>query len=146
MPKKKRVQGTLDKQYLVSSPLRVPVSTRKDYILNMNQSRVTHYRVYAKAKREYTKLMKYLMVDLPVFTQIYLTFVLYPKTKRLTDLDNVCSQHAKFFQDALVHYNRIEDDNYKYIKQIRFKFGVVSPKNPRVDVIINPVVSERQKE
>jgi len=145
MAKSKGKPSSYDKQYLVSSPLRVAVSTRKDYILNLNQSRVTHFRVYAKAKREYTRLMKYILDGLPVFEEVDLTFILYPKTKRLTDLDNVCSAHAKFFQDAFVHYGRIEDDNYKFVKRIHFKFGVVSPKNPRVDVIIKPIVSGRQR-
>ena len=125
--------------YKVSSPLRVPVTKKRDMILNMNQVNAAHFRTYAKAKREYTALMRHFIKDLPVFKAVDITFILNPKTRRLTDLDNVCSIHAKFFQDALVHWGKLVDDDYKHVKRLHFKFGVVSPKDPRVDVIIKPI-------
>lgn len=134
-----------DSSYTVSSPLEVKVSSRKHFILNMNQMRTTHFRVLAKAKAEYTRLMRYIIRDLPIFKQVELTFIMYPKTRRLCDVDNVCSVQAKFFQDALVHWGKIEDDNYNYIKDIHFAFGKVSKDRPRVDVIIRPVSKEDQK-
>jgi hypothetical protein len=127
-------------EYLISSPLRVPTSKRKDFILNMNQALSSHFRVYSKAKRVYTNLMKHLVVTtLPVFKAVEVTFTLYPKTKRRTDLDGVCSIHSKFFLDTLVYSGRIEDDDYWHVKGIHFAFGFVCPENPRVDITIKSI-------
>lgn len=88
-------------------------------------------------KRAYTERMLPLLKDLPVFENpIILKFVLYPSNKRLCDVDNICSIHAKFFQDALVKAGKIKDDNYLFIKETRHAIGEVDTKNPRVVVYL----------
>lgn len=69
-----------------------------------------------------------------------IVYTLYPKTKHLSDLDNVCSVHAKFFQDALVELKKIPDDNYNYIVSTKFLFGSIDPENPRVEIDIEEII------
>lgn len=71
-------------------------------------------------------------IDYPVV----MYYVLYPKTKRLTDIGNVCSVHQKFVEDALINLGTIEDDNYTFIHGSVFTFGGVDKLNPRVTVEI----------
>lgn len=125
---------------LISSPLDVPVNkSGKKFILNMNNYRNTHYHVLNKAKKVYKELISQSILGLPLFNKIKLEFTLYPKTKRSTDLDNVCSIHAKFFQDALTELGRIPDDNYNHIVEVTYKFGSVDKENPRVDITITEI-------
>jgi len=68
--------------------------------------------------------------------QIELTLVLYPRNKKLTDLDNVCSIHTKYFSDCLVELGKLPDDNYKHLTKITYLFGEVDKTNPRVEIFI----------
>ena len=70
------------------------------------------------------------------FDRIALVFTLYPKTRLLTDISNVCSVHDKFFCDALSEFGKIEDDNYKFLPEITYRFGEVDKENPRVEIEI----------
>ena len=139
-PREKKESIVYDKYYRVSSPLEVKVSSRRKLILNLNQLLKTDYRVVNKAKAEYTRLMRSTLLYLPQFERVALKFVMFPKTRRLCDVDNVCSVQAKFFQDALVHWGKLEDDNHSYIRHLDFHFGGIDKDNPRVDVIIKPIV------
>lgn len=74
---------------------------------------------------------------LPVFSgKVQITYTLYPKTKRLTDVSNVCSVVDKFFCDALVKMGKLEDDNYLFLPKVIYQFGEVDKDNPRVDIEI----------
>ena len=124
---------------LIVSPLKVPVSTNKFFILSLNNYRNTHHRVLAVSKVAYRNIMKEEILKLPSMDKgCSLVFIAYPKTKRLSDLDNICSVVCKYFQDAMVYYNRIPDDNTKYIKNIQYEFGEVDKYFPRVEVIVVP--------
>lgn len=124
---------------LISSPLVVPVSSKRNFTLNMNQYRNTHFQVLNKAKKTYKDIITRHVLALPLFNKVKLEFVLYPATHRKTDLDNVCAIHNKFFQDALVELGRIPEDNYEYISEITYKFGYVDKDNPRVDITITGI-------
>ena len=132
--------------HMVCSPLSVPVSKAKKFIININNMRTTHYRVQAKAKRVYTQLMRQLLSDCPIFGKVEVEFVMFPGSMRKMDLDNVCGGHAKYFLDALQEWGKLEDDNYNYVKGIHYYFGEVQKDNPRVEVTITEYVSERQEE
>ena len=67
------------------------------------------------------------------------TYYIYYPNKRKFDLDNVGSVTAKFFQDALVEFDKLPDDNYDYVKEVMFKFGGIDKDNPRVEVEIEEV-------
>lgn len=124
----------------VSSPLVVilPRKTKADkrFILNLNVYRNTYYIVLNQAKSLYSEVMEEQIKALPEMDKIKVTFTVYPKTRRLTDIPNVCIIHDKFFMDALVHDGKLVDDNYKYHCESTYKFGEVDKENPRVDIEI----------
>lgn len=122
--------------YKVKSPLRVPVSKKKFFTLNLNIYRNTHYAVLGEAKIVYTEHMKNQISTLPVMDKVELLYVIYPKTKLLCDISNVGSIHDKFFCDALVKFGRLPDDDYRYLKDVHYRMGKVDPKNPRVDIYL----------
>lgn len=141
LPERGVIIMQLVKSGLISAPLEVPVTktTNKKFILNLNNYRNTHFQVLNKAKQVYKELISHSILNLPEFSKVHIEFVLYPKTNRKTDLDNVCSVHAKFFQDALVELGKLPDDTYDYVKGISYKFGFVDKGNPRVDIIVTEV-------
>ena len=129
---------------LIISPLRVPVSKKKDFILNLNNYRNTHFRVLAKAKKVYTEIMLTTqLVGQPGMLQAELFYTLFPKTRRRTDLGNVISIHQKFFEDAMVAAHMIPDDDYKHIlRNTQCPFIEVDKLNPRVEILIRPIEVE----
>ena len=114
---------------------------RKNCALNLNFYRNAHYQTLNKMKVEFSKVIEPELDKLPSFKSIDLTYTLYPKTKRLCDISNVCSIVDKFFCDALVNKGKLPDDNYQYIKDIKYTFGSIDKDNPRVTVKINGVFS-----
>ena len=120
--------------YKIDSPLRVPAG-KKDFVLNLNKYRNTHYYDLNKAKIAYCLIIREQIRSLPTFNNcLSITYTLYPKTKHLCDLDNVLSIHAKFFQDSLVAGGKIPDDNYNFINHCQFEFGGIDKENPRVEI------------
>lgn len=124
--------------YKVELPLCISLSKNKLFHLNLNVYRNAHYRVLAKAKKVFTEEVSPLVQGLPLFKEISLEYILYPATNRRVDISNICSVVDKFFEDTLVVNNKIEDDNYHYVKEIKFTIGKVDKQNPRIDVIITP--------
>lgn len=122
----------------IISPLEVPTGKKK-FILNLNNYRNTHYILLNKAKQNYFYMIKSHLKHLKGknYDKAILTYTLYPKSARLTDLDNVISIHQKFFQDALVKEKVIKEDNYKHISHNIQKFGAIDKNNPRVEIEID---------
>jgi len=79
------------------SPLYVMVGKKKIY-LNLNVYRNLHHQALNKAKINYKAIIADQVIKLPIMDRIMIQYVLYPKTRRLTDLDNVISIHAKFLR------------------------------------------------
>lgn len=121
------------------SPLRVPQTKSKHFILNLNNYRNTHYQTLNKVKINYKGLMAHQIQQLPEFNRIGLILTLYPASHRLTDVANVCSIHEKFFADALVELGKLPDDNYIYLPESGYRFGTVDKENPRVEITIHPL-------
>ena len=115
---------------------------RKNFALNLNFYRNAHYQTLNKMKIEFSKVIEPELMKLPSFKSIDLIYTLYPKTKRLCDVSNVCSIVDKFFCDALVNIGKLPDDNYQYIKNIKYTFGNVDKDNPRVTVNISGDINE----
>mgnify|MGYP003557456731 CR=1 FL=1 len=115
---------------------------RKNYALNLNIYRNAHYQTLNKMKVEFSKVIEPELMKLPSFKSINLTYTLYPKTKRLCDIANVCSIVDKFFCDALVNIGKLPDDNYEYLKNITYTFGSIDKDNPRVTVKISGEINE----
>ena len=123
---------------MIVSPLKVPVS-KKFFILNLNNYRNAHYIVLNKAKINYKSLISNQVKKLPKFEKIEIHYVLYPGTKRRTDIGNVISIHKKFFEDALTEFGIIKDDDYKHIVRSSEEFGAVDKNNGRVEIFIKDI-------
>ena len=118
-------------------PLRVRISKTKDFILNLNVFRNTHYRVLSMAKRRYS--------DIVIATAPYIDYkiercelkvTLYPKTRRRADLSNACSIVDKFAMDSLQDKGYFNDDDYHTIPKVTYEFGEVDKENPRFEIEI----------
>lgn len=131
----------------ISVPLRVQISKNGFFALNLNVYRNAHYMTLNKAKVTFKEFIAPFLVQIPKLKSCSLEYVLYPKTHKLCDVSNVCSIVDKFFSDALVELGHLEDDNYTFIKDIKYSFGKVDPENPRIDVIItgDPVEEEQMQ-
>ena len=127
-------------EHTLISPLRLPQTKKKDFIFNLNVYRVSHYRTLNTMKIRYKLYMEDQISLLPSMDKVIIDYILYPKTRRRTDLGNVLSVHQKFLEDAIVLGNRLPDDDYKHILETRFRFGYVDKNNPRVEVIIKEIV------
>ncbi len=125
---------------VIHSPLKVILPRKrvkdKSFILNLNVYANTNYMILNEAKKKYKEVMKSKILALPFFETVEAVFVLYPKTKHLCDLSNVCSIQEKFFADALVELGRLEEDNYLFWKSSRYLFGSIDKNNPRVAIAL----------
>ena len=126
---------------VLKSPLRVPNSKAGMFSLNLNQYRNAHYQVLNSAKRSYKSLMFAQIQALPELDKISLTYTLYPKDRRICDLDNMLAVQCKFFQDALVELGRLPEDNIHHIRAIDFRYGEVDKDDPRVEIEIESYLS-----
>jgi Holliday junction resolvase RusA-like endonuclease len=124
---------------MIISPLRVNIGIKKPnfYTLNLNIYRNTHYQKLNIAKRVYKKELQPQLNNKHYSTPVSIKYTWFPKTKRLGDIGNVCCVHQKFFEDALVSYGCIKDDNYLLVAESTFCFGGVDKENPRVEIQIN---------
>lgn len=127
-------------------PIRVPVSKKSYFLINLNVYRNAHYQILNKAKQTFKEMVMNEIKQLPFFNSISLTYVLYPQTHRKQDVANVCSVVDKFFCDALTEAGKLTDDNYDYLKNIHYCFGSVDPSNPRVEVYIQNIFNHSFKE
>ncbi len=118
-------------------PLKVPKSSKKNFILNMNNYRNTHYQSLNKAKINFKAMIADQLKDAPRFKgKVRVEYVLYPATRRLCDLDNVMAVHKKFGQDALVEFGVIEEDTYNILIENKESFGNIDKENPRVEATV----------
>lgn len=116
------------------SPLRVFMTKTKNFILNMNQYRNTHFRLLNHTKINYKKYMERQIIKSDTFGRVVCIYTAYPKTNRKQDLGNVCSIHEKYFEDAMVEFGKLGDDNMKNIPLVIYRYGGVDHENPRVDI------------
>ena len=73
------------------------------------------------------------------YKEIKIEYKVFFKTKRVTDVANVCSVVDKFFSDTLVSSGVVEDDNYLFLKKVVYEFGGIDKDNPRVEATITEV-------
>ena len=90
-------------------------------------------------KKKYKQLMETEIRSLPVFSKIEIHYKLFPRTKRLCDVNNVCSAVDKWFSDALVELGHLTDDNYLYLPRVISEFGGVDKDHPRVEITIKEI-------
>ena len=105
--------------------------------INLNILSNLHHKARSNVKRNYTEWMEQRIKQLPALEgRLRLTYTLYPKTRRLCDVSNICSMVDKFFCDALQEHGVLEDDNYLHIPEINYRFGRIDKFKPRVDILI----------
>lgn len=123
--------------WTIQLPLKVPVSLKRDFYLNLNVYRNADFHTLNRAKVVFGEMVRPLLVGLPDMKQCALEYTLFPSTRRLCDVSNVCSIVDKFFSDTLVDAGKIEDDNYTVVPEVYYHFGAIDKDNPRVDVTIH---------
>lgn len=128
--------------FILESPLTLQISAKKKFSLNLNVYRNTHYQTLNRAKRLYKEHMKAQILELPKLKQIEVRYTVFPKTRRLFDLGNVCSVVDKFFLDALVELGILVDDNYTIVTHTTNAFGEVCKHNPHVRIQIRTKTNE----
>lgn len=119
-----------------SVPLRVKVSKKKYFILNINNYRNAHHRVLSSAKRTFTDYILDLSLDFVPFDKCKLHYRYYPASNRKYDSMNVVSVIDKFVCDALIKKGVIRDDNYKIVEFPTFTPMPPDRDNPRMEVSV----------
>lgn len=137
-------QTNQTKKYTVISPLKVMYyKTKKGeerwFRLNFNQYRNTNGHQLGTVKHAYEELMKPTIDKLPAFNKIKLTYIVYTGSSHKSDVMNWISITDKFFQDCLVLQGKLPDDNFDYVPEVHGYFGGQDTKNPRIEIIIEPI-------
>ena len=110
---------------------------KKNWSLNLNQYRNTHFQILSKAKREFAKIVEADVMALPQYRgRVSLHYTLWLGSKRRTDISNVLSVVDKFFSDTLVEHQRIPDDDSSVIVSVTYSLGGIDPLDPRAEVKI----------
>lgn len=116
-------------------PLVVPVG-KKNISMNLNIYRNLHPQINNKAKVNFKSMMANQILKLPCLNRIKIQYTLYPKTNRKVDVSNVCSVVDKFLCDSLVVLGKLEDDNYQFVPEVTYRFGMISKEDSRVEALI----------
>lgn len=124
--------------WTIQLPIKVPVSKKRDFTLNLNQYRNTHFQVLNKAKVSFEEVVGPLLKGVPRLGECELSYVLFVPTRQLCDVANICSIVDKFFSDTLVSKGKLEDDNYTIVPRVTYSFGRIDKIRPRVEVTIIP--------
>lgn len=107
-------------------PTRIPLRVGKKLIqaIQLNPYRNWHFHLNNKLKEMYSDSIEPILNTFDKLKPpIRLSYTLKAKDKRKRDLGNMCYIVDKFFCDALVKSELIEDDNYFIIDDIRFHFS-----------------------
>jgi hypothetical protein len=124
----------------IDLPLEVYYSKKKKFILNLNNYRNAHYRVLSISKSLYSDNLVPRLKGFDSFTEpVSLTYTYYARSNRRLDISNPCSIIDKFACDALVKAEILEDDSFKQIKEVVYKFGGVEKDNPRCELVISRI-------
>lgn len=116
----------------------IPRKTKEDkvYPINLNSYRNWLPIVSNNIKKEYHAYMLNQCNNLPHFKKIYIVYKPFYAKWWKHDKGNVLSITQKFFLDALVHSETIDDDSDWIVMDELFMAGSVDKDNPRVEVII----------
>ena len=109
--------------------------------LNLNWYRNENFHVLNKVKITFAELVSKDIQHLPKFEAVHLIYEMFPGTAREFDVANVGSIVDKFFSDALVSADKLEDDNYNVVLSASYRFGGIRKGDPHCLVHIQPVLS-----
>lgn len=112
---------------------------KKPFKCNLNIYRNCNRFRLGSVKKEYTKIVHELCLP-PVYEcfsgPVDLLYTLYMPTRRKCDVANICSIIDKFTCDALIKAHVLVDDNYDYIKSVKYSWGGVDKELPRCELFI----------
>jgi len=117
----------------------IPRKTKADkvFMLNLNIYRNCHHMTLNQAKVLWSSIVLHApFVGGDVEAPYHFIYTVYPSSGRKFDLSNVLSVVQKFTDDALIECGVIEDDSYKFIPEIDYRFGHIDKENPRVELEI----------
>ena len=123
---------------IINSPLSIPLSKNKKFILNLNNYRNMYFRTLNNSKIAYKKTMEEQILDqIPVpLEKIAIQYKVFKGDRRRFDVGNVASIHQKYFEDAIVELGRLPDDRHENLPLSFFSFGGISTDRPRVEITI----------
>lgn len=124
--------------YRVICPIYLPQTKKKTFALNLNIYRNAHFLVLNTMKIRFKEKIQEQIDLLPSMGGVKLTYTLFMGTNREMDLSNVCVVVDKFFCDAIVEAGKLEDDNFKFLGSIDYRWGGIDPGNPRCEVTLEP--------
>ena len=120
--------------------LEVGVAKKKTYYLNLNGYRNWQFQLNNQLKKTFKIQVAEKVRELePVKGKCRITYTIHYPTRRLFDIDNIGSVVTKFTHDALVEFEILEDDNYKIVEEIVYRFGGIDKDDPRCDVLIEEI-------
>ena len=123
--------------HVIDLPTFIQVNNKTRFRINLNQYRNAHFQILNKAKVKFAELVHDQIQALPPFKRIAISYTLYPRTRQLCDVSNICAIADKFFCDALKDQGRIPDDNYTIVLGTQYLFGEIDPHRPRVEARIH---------
>lgn len=121
---------------LIKSPLNVPLTSKKQFILNLNNYRNLHYRLLNNSKIVYKQLLTP-QIENEFYYPLEKVGIIYKVFKgdsRRFDIGNICSVHQKYFEDAIVELGKLPDDKAQIIPIVVYKYGGINKDNPRVEI------------
>lgn len=123
---------------VLNLPLRIRnrVKTESYFYLNLNAYRNAPFHELSDMKIKFAEMVQNQIASCPEFEWVEFHYILFPGSAREMDTNNICSIVDKFFCDAFVKAGKLEDDNYKYLRDTRFSPGVIDRNNPRVELHI----------
>ena len=106
---------------------------------SLNVYRNAHYHKNNQAKKKFKSLIHDQLIKFdPIEGQLRFKYIYFARRKD-SDLSNVCAVIIKFFEDSLVEYGLIPDDNVQIVVSIKQEFGGMDRKKPRVECEIEQV-------
>ena len=130
------------KKTTISVPIYLvqPRKTKKDkkYSLSMNAYRNWQFHLSNVLKRQFKDIVRP-QLEGKTFNNPSIEYFLYFPDKRRRDKFNFASIVAKFFLDAMVECNCIEDDNDSFIGRESVEFIGVDKESPRCEVVLTEI-------
>ncbi len=110
----------------------------KNIWLNLNNYRNWKFHLSNSLKIQFKEELDISHLK-PFIGKVRVTYTFYYPDSRLRDIDNSMAVISKFTLDSIVEGGILEDDNYKYVVEVRGRLGGVDKENPRCEVEIKEI-------
>ena len=136
------------REYKFVMPLFVQLgksSNSKKYYLSLNNYRNWHYKASNNIKKKFKENVKEQVKtlrktgDLKRLSIVEVEYKMFTPDKTRRDKMNFISVASKFFMDALVDLNVIEDDNDNFVKTEIIHTSEIDRGNGRIEIIIREI-------